>query len=79
MERMENKGGEFLKISVCEKSMVKFVMVPIGRRKEGWEALSNVLADLLGRFYKKDARGRGKKNPTKNRGAEKNHGRHGGG
>lgn len=39
VEKLRNKGGEFLKVSVCEKSHVKFVMIPAGGKKAGWKTL----------------------------------------
>lgn len=41
LDKAKNKRGWFMKISVCEKSYVKFVIVPEGGgQKEGWRALA---------------------------------------
>lgn len=49
MEKRRNNCGEFLQISVLENSGVRFVVVPGGKRREGWESLRVTLIDLLRR------------------------------
>lgn len=54
LEKQRNNGEEFLQISVCENSFVRFIMVPEGKgEKAGWQELVEAVK-FVGKKDKED-------------------------